>query len=470
MHQLKNQGLEKATVTIGTPSTTTGLLYNTADPNGSQLWSYCAGDVISEVVDGGSPLVQWIPAIGTNVWNENVAHLSWIAPDGFDGAETYMDYITEDANPAECEYGEGAMDFNICEYSHNMFRVSTSNKNQPLNRFHFGGMRHCDKEPQLRVRGELRNTKIDNDAEWILSLLGVDLEEFINWNAINGDPSIPSKKGMYDGLENILNVGWVKGKAVVDGSCLYTDPIVISGTNITTARALLMKIWYMVRRLRRRMSTRNFRPSGADMIVSMSSAHWELILDELALGALTPGTQASIQFTTTPEVYQRQREMFSGGGVGFGYLPFPEGGVPVIIEEALGSNTELLDGTPSVTGDVYVLTRRFKSLTILEHQFLDWNKIIDMPAPGVGNSTVFQNGMLRASWQEVNSLCYYYGIEMYGRIVSRMQFLQGKITDVTLELPDELERIEAASYTHQDFYAYEGNMGGGGTAFLTPIN
>lgn len=475
--------LEKSTTTsVADPSTTGGLWNNVAFPNspGNQIWTYCAGDVISDAVEGSDPLVAWLPAEPTNVWNDNVAHLSYLTGEGFDGSETYLEYIAAVSNPAECDYGEGDMDFNICEYTSTLARVSTSNKNNPLNRMHFGGMRYCEREPQFRIRGEMRGIQIDNDADWILSKLALDYEQHIAWSTIHGDASITTNKGLFDGLDTVVSQGYVTAHKVGSGSCEYTDPIVVSGTSLDTPEKILRKIIAITRRIRRRMAVRNFRPAPGDQVVVMPLEFWNQILDVISWGALTPGSQPGrIDFTTTPEVWQRLRDTYGQGGLGYGFIPMEDGPLWVMVNDNIASNSTAASGMSSITSDIYILTKRYKNINALALRYLNWNNIIGTPAPGVGNSqvisptngSVFQNGMVRASWQEVNNLCYWYGMESYLGMVTRMQYLQAKITDVTLEVNDAFDLMEGPTYMHPNFYAYEGRgTAGGGTPLITPYN
>jgi hypothetical protein len=174
-----------------------------------------------------------------------------------------------------------------------------------------------------------------------------------------------------------------------------------------------------------------------------------------------------VVLNTTPEVVQRQREQFASGGLGYGVFPVDGVNVPVIIEDQLAANVTLTDGTPGVTGDIYVLTRYFNGQTILENQYLDWNQL-QVPFNNPQEFTR-QNGMLRVGWVTEANSCFYYYVDMWGRLISRYQPLQAKITDVTLATLMENEN-ESVSFTSQDFYAYGGQRGGAGVSLINGIS
>jgi len=78
---------------------------------------------------------------------------------------------------------------------------------------------------------------------------------------------------------------------------------------------------------------------------------------------------------------------------------------------------------------------------------------------------ILQNGMIRSGFVETNNKCFYYWVEMGGRIVSRMQPLQGKITDVVFETYTADEHF-AGSFASPNFYAFDGQLGGQGVNII----
>lgn len=452
-----------AQIDIGSLANTTDLIYGL--PNQGQIFSFCGGDVISEVVSGGSPLMQWIPGRGVLHKNEHVKHLSWVAPQGFDGSTSYMAFLAAQDPTPLCEWGPGT-DFNVCEYTHTMHRITVSNKERPLIPEHFG-MTQCEQEPQLRLRGPQQGLAIETDGDWAIARLGILLEGHMNWNLIYGDPVVESGIGMYDGLDNIIQTGWVADHQIGPGSCDFTDPLVINGTSIETSEDLLRLIKALVRKVRMRVRVRGGQISGDDMAIVMPTLHWQYIADSIACGALTGACTSSAMQLVDPGAWSRERARITNGGIGYGYIDIDGIPVPVIPEDTMGTNVTLTDGNPGTIGDIYILVKRFRGITILEHQYLDYNRL-RTPQAMEEDVAFFQNGMIRAAWYDLNKRCYVYGLEMWGRVVSLMQSLQVKITDVTVESVLENEN-ESGSFTSANFYAYGGNDGGAGVALIGGI-
>lgn len=438
------------------------------------IFSWTVDDVISSSIRGSSPLLAWLPSAPRNTWNEKVAHLTAVFGLDFDGSQEYIDYIASASNPDECDFGEGGMDFQVYEYSIGYNRMST--KSKPLNRFDFGGMKQWEKQPVYSIRGPQEGTQITNDAEWALTMLARDMEDHINWCGIYGDGDVPSTKGMFHGLNSVISKGYVEARAEGKGDAsIFSDPDVYSGVNLTTPEALISFLRNVIRRLVRRMRQRGYTPQGDDMVIAMPPEIWEECAEVLAAGYFDNRVVTNIEFHTTPEVFARMKQSYMNGGIGQGFLPVSNvGNVPILQDEHLGSSVTSLSGNNAITGDIYVLTKRFGNMNILEMQYINWS---DISLPPVGNSdngryldSAYQNGMFRGSWNHVNNMCYTYGMETYMRLVSRVQPFQAKITDVTIEV-DRIGKMEAASWTHRNFFPFSqaGKTGGQGESLIDGI-
>jgi hypothetical protein len=199
------------------------------------------------------------------------------------------------------------------------------------------------------------------------------------------------------------------------------------------------------------------------MIIMMNPVMWQQIADNIAFGTLVSyGVPSNIVLNTTTEGAQRERERVSRGGVGFGFIPIDGVNVPVIPEDRMGFNSTL-DGEPAITSDILILTKRFRGLDILELQWLNWAALQRTPFNPARNDfppEFFQNGMIKAQPRRLdgNDNCWYYGAEMYARIVTYMQPLQAVINDVTLPVDLEDEN-ESGSFTSPNFYAFNGEEG-----------
>ncbi len=451
---LNSRVLEKDTVPPSnglSPFITNGMLYRDGG-----FWSMCTDEVISDVVQGGSTLMEWIPARGVDTVQSNVAHLAWVGPDGFTGSTTYMEYLAGLADAGNCSYGPSD-DWNGFEYAHQGYTVSRTSPT--LTPEDFGG-RFCDRQPVMRVRGNSVGINLQNDAEWAMAKAGMGLEGHLNWNLIYGDPTIA--KYTYDGLDVIIQPGWVASKLIGAGAAVFSDPLVVNGVGLTTPQSILQTIKGMVRKIRSRSSQRGYMLTANDCAIVMPTAIWTYIADAIALGLLMAVAPSTITVNITPEGFQRERDRITAGFYGFGFIPVDGIPVPVIVEDTMGANVDLAGDTSGVTGDIFILTRYFKGITILEHQFFNWNVLGSYPAE---NEIIQQNGMLRTGWVTEANKCFYYYAEMKGRLLSSFQPLQGRINNVTVTSILENEN-ESGSFGSQDWYAFDGERGGQGVALL----
>lgn len=456
-----------ASPTVGTPvNINTFGLPNTTFPQEKpgEFFSYCTGDVLSMLGRPMSMLGRWIPSERTTEMKKTVGHLSFLVGEDFDGSESYMEYITVADPPSMCDFGGTGVEYDICEYEHFAKRVAISNQDRPLNFFSSGGIRYCDNQPRTIVRGEMAGLRIDNDRDWILSALMYRLKTHLEWNKYWGRDAHTTDPGSYEGLRAILTKGWVKDHKIGQGNCYWTDPLVFSGLTLDTPEKLARKIRFFARKIIKRMVDRGYMPSPEDMCIAMPLGLWNLVADYLATGALANiSGQTVVQFQTTPEVWQRQREYLTSGGLGYGVFPIDNMLIPIVPDDQLGRTTLAPSGNAAITGDVCILTRYFDGNTILQHRWIDYNAAVGIPE--LTNYMIGQDGMLRTTWTELNGSCYWYGVEGWFRYESLMQPLQARISDVTLETDDEYE-IESTDWTHQDYYPFEGTMPYDGSALL----
>jgi hypothetical protein len=425
-------------------------------------WSMCVDEVISAVIQGGSKLMQWIPTRGVKTRNEHVAHLSWIAPEGFTGETSYIDYLGDLDTIAQCDFGPSS-DWQGVEYRHSSYRVSF--QSPLITRRDFGEL-ECERSPIYMLRGPGAGRPIDNDADWALARVAFQFEQHLNWNLIFGDPT--AGQLMYDGLDVIIDTGWVAAHAVGNGSTEFTDPVIINGTGLTSPSTVLRAVKGMVRRIRQRASDRGVRLTPSDYALVMPRAIWSYLADAIAMGAMIGAPVANINIQMDAQSWFSERARITAGFFGDGFIEVDGQPVPVITDDIMGANVTLPNGRFGVTGDIYLLTRRFGPVNILEHQYLDWNQI--PPRGGVPiNEVIMQNGMLRTGWKEYNNTCFQYFAEMEARLMCKFMPLQGKITDVTVETLLENEN-EVGSFAAQDFYAFGGQRGGQGNVLILGRN
>lgn len=441
--------------TVPTPAMTAGLLYSDGGP-----WSMCTDEVISDVVPGGSMLMRWLPTRGVDSLTSHVAHIAWVGPQGFTGSNTYMQYLQTLSAAGECGYGPSD-DWNAFEYAHS--GAPFSRKSPTLKPINFGQTKYCDKQPIMRVRGNNAGVNLTNDAEWAIARAGMGLANHLDWNLVYGDQAMGPF--MYDGLDVIIQPGWVSSKLIGASPAVFSDPLVANGVTLNTPEKLLNMIKGMVRKLRVRASQRGYQLTPNDQAIVMSSSHWQAISNFIALGYLMPmaDVPAAAQVQISAEAFQREKSRITTGFLGFGFIPVDNQPVPVLIEDLLATNVTATGNIPSVTGDIYVLTRYFNGITILEHQFQNWNAMQGYPTNGT--EMIMQNGLLRAGWVTEANKCFYYYVEGQARILSTMQPLQGRINDVTVSTL-LLNENESGNPGSQDWYAFDGRRGGAGTALV----
>lgn len=445
--------LEKDTMP-GSASTT--FLYN----NGG-FWSLATSEVISDVVQGGSPLLNWIPSRGVDTVESRIAHLSWIGPANFNGSQTYGQYLAALPNQGECGYGPQA-DWNGFEYAHQGAAVSTSSP--VLKPDHFGG-RYVDAQPIMRIRGAQAGETLQNDAQWALAQAGILLENHLNWNVVYGNES--AYKYSYQGIDQIIRPGWVSSRVIGPGVAQWSDPLYINGASLSTPESILQTLKAMVRHIKKRAQQRGGALTPNDMAIVMSAAHWTYLADAIALGLLMAVAPSNLTVNITPEGFFRERERITSGYFGFGFIPVDGEQIPVIVEDLLGTNVTLPDTSPGSIGDIYILTRTFRGMNILENQYKNWNAYQGYPTNGT--ERIMQNGMLRTGWVTEANKCFYYYTEMHGRLLSSFQPLQGRLTDVkvkTLMANDN----ESGSFGSRDWYPHWPAQNGNGTALIRGVS
>lgn len=446
--------LEKDAMPSGQFQTT--HLYNTGG-----YWSLATGEVISDVVQGGSPLLNWIPSRGVDTVESRVAHLSWVGPANFDGSQSYSQYLSGLSAEDECGYGPSA-DWNGFEYAHRGSDVSTTSR--IMKPKHFGG-RYVDMQPIMRINGAQAGETLKNDAQWALAQAGILLENHLNWNIIWGNET--TYKYTYQGIDQIIRPGWVASRVIGQGVAQWSDPLYMNGAALSSPEAILTTLKAMVRHLRKRATDRGGALTANDTAIVMSSAHWSYLADAISLGLLMAVAPSNLTVNITPEGFFRERERITSGYFGFGFIPVDGQPVPVICEDLLATNVTLSGGGSGAIGDIYILTRSFRGMTILENQYTDWNAYQGYPTNGT--EKILQNGMIRAGWVTEANKCFYYYTEMEGRLLSKFQPLQGRLTDVkvTTLLAND---IEGSNFGSRDWYAHWPAQNGNGQVLVRGVN
>ena len=449
----------KDTMPVGGRATS-GYLYE-----GNSPFSYIEGDPISAVVSDGSPLLQWLPSRFINYRFENVKHLEWIGPEDFDGSQTYAEWLNGLTIP-ECGYGP-ATDWSGFEYQMSGGSFSWSTK--MMKPYLDDNTKYYESSPVYRMRGAEQGMPLTSDREWALARLFFAMVTHMSYVLPFGDRQNSDME--WDGLLKILQPGYVQARRIGSGIPHWADPLYSNGVGVSTPAALLDAIRRNVRRVRNRAMARNWDISFGDMAIVMNPTMWNNLAESIASGAMYKfvnnfNFSGQMSFKDFKDEYRATRT----GGLGYGTIDIDASPVPVLVDGSFGRNITIDPGgtpTPAVLGDVLILTRRVNGMVALEQQYVDWTKM-DYPTNGLENIVQMPQGHVRAGWVTEANACYYYYAQMAGRIVSYMQQFQSVIQNAAIPTLDTNEN-ESGYFFSQDFYAYNGQRGGAGSALLSPV-
>lgn len=456
---------------VNDPTNGAGRLYSV---NGG-LWPYVEGEVISSLMRGTDKLSAWLPVRGVDYRYEQIKHLVYVGPADFTGEDSIATYLNDIGDPDACDFSEIGTQFNGFTYQIPMSPLKFKGKDTLTRRD--GGLRNFINDPMQIVRGENMGLSIATDEQWILGRFAYVLEEIYSW--INWFGNAATISNTYDGIAEIIRPGYVQSHIVGPGQADFgADPIFVSGLGIGGDPAtLLSTIQTYAQLVLNRAKDRGFPLAETDVAIWMSPAHWELLSDYMAKNGYFKHDMVQTDITvfqTVDGIQAQLRAIRTGGAYGEGFIELPTSTfrLGVITENKLGVNRTYTDDDDNVhnavVGDIYILTRRFMGMNILEHQYLNWDLLRD---PGTGlrprylDEYIEQNGMFRRGWIVENNTCWVPFVESEHRIVTRYQPLQARITDITVETLRP-NYIEAASFVHPDWYAFGGSQGGNGDAIL----
>lgn len=402
-------------------------------------------EVYSSMASGGSALMQWLPVGTIKSRVSHVQHLNWVAPEGFDGStQTYPEWLASNGIIDECGYGPSTSWSGFTwQHTGGSFSWTTGT----MKPYEDGGIRYYEQQNAYMLRGVNNGMRIDNDKDFAISRILYSSEQHLDYVLHYGDLSNSNME--WDGLDQIIRPGYVPSRAI-SGTPSWAEPIVANGAGLSVSQ-VLTAIRIAVRRIVGRAMDRNWGINAGDMVVYMSRTMWDNLAEHVAAGAAhkytnTYGFEGKMNF----DVFDRRyREARQGGAYGHGTLILDGGiAVPVICSSSMGDNSTS-GGNASVTGDIYILTRRAGGMDLLQQQFLDWTNL-DYPAIGE-NQIAIQGGLLRTGYVQESNKCYYYYAEMQGRVSSFMQPMQARIMNVTVPTLGESEN-ESSAFFMQDFY------------------
>ena len=439
-------------------------------PNSGYLYengpfSLIDNDIFSAVVSGGGPLMTWLPTRFINNRYDHVAHLEWIAPEDFDGTQTYAEYLAN-IDIDDCGYGPST---SWSGFAYQMNGGSFSWTTNMMKPYQDGGTKYYEQSPTYTMRGAQQNMPLSSDREWAIARLFHVMQAHLDYVLKHGDRANSNME--WDGIDTIIRQGYVQSRRIGPGVPHWADPIVVNGVTLNDVSDILTRVRQVVRRLRTRIAARNWTVNPDDMAILLPATMWNQLAEYIAMGAMyrysnTFGFAGDQNFRDFRAEYSATRQ----GGMGYGTIDVDGVPIPVLADANFGMNVTIDPSgtpTPGVMGDIYVLTRRANGITLLEQQYVDWRSL-DYPADRE-DIVELEQGHVRAGWITESNKCYYYYAEMAGRMVSYFQPLQAVIRNVVVETLDSNE-MEAGAFYAPDYYAYgEGNQGGLGTSYLTPV-
>lgn len=426
-------------------------------------------DIYSLNIANSSELTQWLPTRSVDYKVDEVQHMAWGAvPYGFDGSQTYSDWLSTITIPT-CGYGPAGTNWDGFSYrvEGGMFSWTTD----MMTVWEDSGLKYFQKQPIYNIRGGNGpiNGVITSDKDWALAQLLDVARRHVDFINIYGEKANSDME--WDGLSTIIQPGYVQSRVVgPSASAAMADPIWMNGAGIGSPAdpaALLKVINSMVSNRLDYAKSRGWEVSEADCALVMHPLHLEMLQEALAQGGLfywtnlfgTPG-----QMTMTVGEYEARLERTKATKS----LPLGGRNVRVITEVNLGfasTVTVSAVATAAHTADIFFLVKRLNGRNILENLFIDWSKM-DYPFKNTEERAEIQGGIARTGFVTEASKCYYYFLEMAGRMVCTMMPMQGRISNVTMTYHNAFDKYEQTAFWAPSFAAYNGAMGGQGTQLL----
>jgi len=404
---------------------------------------------------GGNAISRWLPSGKMKSRKKEVQHLEFIIPDGFDiDTETYAEYLAG-LDIGECGYGP-SVDWSGFRYQSEGGTFSLSTK--MLKQIESGNLPYYETMPlgfgYNLVGADGSTMRIDNDGDWALALILMMSEDHLNYITTFGYKENSDME--WDGLSAIVTTGYVEAHTVGRGIPHWANALIVDGSAIVTAVDLLSEMHQMVRHLRRRAQMKNWSIATGDMVFYMSAMMWDNLSHHIASGALEQHLDTyNFAGGITIDVYLERLAAIRGGGFGTGVIPIDGLPVWVITDANMGVNSTIEISavvTPAVTSDVFLLTRQAGNFQLWSHDFLDYS---DLGGPQFPNEEFsVQNGFGKSGVITEANKCYFYYLEMMGRLSCNMLPLQGRITSASLPTLSQYGN-EAPGFYTPDFYPYQ---------------
>lgn len=472
---LTDQDLYKALVSAGIDPVQVGAVQNYLKDNvparnafdtriySNSPFTTVQDEITSLAIQGGGPLVNWMPMRSIEDRYQVVSHLDYVTPQGFTGRETYPEWLSS-IEIGECGYGPSTT---FSGFNYQQSGATMSWKTGTMKPYEDGGMSYYEKMPIYTVRG-VGQQMISDDRTWAIARVLMAVETHLDYVVRSGDSN--NSQMEWDGLDQIIRPGYVASRLVGSGTPTWADPIVVNGATLTVAQ-VIEAIRVISRRIIRRAQARNWQIANGDMVVFMPQAMWDVLAEHVAAGAMdnfvnksaTYGFNGQISASEYRSAYEQTR---AGGPFGTGSLRIDGRDIAVMTDVNYGATRDIVGaGGQGVLGDIFILVRRAGGMTLLEQQYVNWNKL---NYPALSETTInLQNGVVRAGWVTESNKCFYYYAEMAGRVVCTMLPLQARINNVFVPMAN-YDTIEAGAFYAQDYYAFGGRRGGNGVDLLAP--
>ena len=404
---------------------------------------------------GGNAISNWLPTGKMTGRKKQVQHLDFIIPNGFDiDTQTYAEWLATQSI-GECGYGPSG-DWSGFTYESGGGSFSWSTK--MLKQIEDGGLPYYEQMPITGynlLNADGSTTRIESDADWALALVMMLSEDHLNYVTTFGYAENSDME--WDGIMAIVTDGYVQAHTVGRGVPHWANPMIVDGSAIVTAAELLSEMHQMVRHARRRARLKNWPIAMGDMVFYMSAMMWDQLAEEISAGALLNYTNAyNFEGQIDIAAFETRLLRTRTGGFGMGVIPIDGVDVPVIVDDNMGVNSTIEISavvTPAVTGDVLLLTRRAGNFQLWSHDFLDYSDLGGPRHPD--ESFGVQNGFGKAGRVTEANKCFYWYMEMMGRLTCNMLPLQGRITSVSLPVLSQYGIEAPSAYSNKQFYPYK---------------
>lgn len=427
-------------------------------------------DIYALNIGNSSEISRWIPSRRVNWLKDEVQHIGWGAfPYGFDGSQTFSDWLSTITIPT-CGYGPAGTNWDGFRYQVDGGGFSWTTDMMTV--IEDSGLKYFERQPiQYNIHGG--NGPIDgviaNDKDWAIAQLLDVARQHVDFINLYGERANSDME--WDGLSALITPGYVQSHLIgTSQSAAMADPMWVNGVSlgVPTDPALLYKTLNgIVSNRLTYIRKRNWTVAVSDMCLLMHP----IVLEQLHQAQAAGGDVYWNNYFGTPAQFVQ-----SLGDYRTEYNRLKEsrtlrlGGVdiPVITDDNLGfygaidvSGTQ----TEAYTGDIFFLVRRVNGMNVLEQRYVDWSQL-DYPFKGSERMTEINGGTARTGWVEEANKCYYYYIEMFGRMVCLFMPIQARIANVTIIPNTAYDLPEQTAFWAPNTAAYNGARGGAGTQLL----